>query len=122
MPGSRHWNESSPGSNVREVNLVHSAAMCHRNFRTEGSETLIETARKQAMADAKKKAELLANQAGLTLGTAISIRDEVNPYPFSPAQSAGVVAAAPSLSVPVSVGEQELAASVQVVYELRTPR
>ena len=92
------------------------------NFRTEGTEILVERARKQAMADARKKAELLAAEAGLTLGTAISIREEGNPYPFSPVQSAGVVASAPSLSVPVSVGEQELAASVQVVYELKTPR
>ncbi len=93
------------------------------SFRTEGTEVLLETARKHAMADARKKAELLAAEAGLTVGTPISIRDEVGPYPVSPMQSAGpLVMAAPGSSVPVAVGEQELGASVQVVYELKTSK
>ncbi len=91
------------------------------NFRTEGSETLLDTARRAAMADARRKAELLAGEAGLTLGTAISIRDDIGAYPYSPVQSAGPIAAAAS-PVPISVGEQELSAYVQVVYELKAPK
>ena len=91
------------------------------NFEVEKPDALLDLARKAAMADARKKAELLAGEAGVVVGPPITIRDEVPSSPPRP----GVVsfrAASANASVPVAAGEQELAVTVHVVYELTTPK
>jgi uncharacterized protein YggE len=90
-------------------------------------ETLLCEARKRAMADARKKAALLAGEAELDLGPPISIREEAGPYSYgylaAPAPPPGALAmATPAASVPVAPGEQETSVTVHVVYELKTPR
>jgi uncharacterized protein len=91
------------------------------SFRIDGAEALLDAARKGAMADARRKAELLAGEAGLVVGPPIEIRDAAGPYP-NPVPAGGFRAmAARSLDVPVAAGEQELGATVFVLYELKTP-
>ena len=53
-------------------------------FRIDEPDTLLDAARKEAMSDAKRKAELMAGEAGMVVGPPIEIRDESSPYPPSP--------------------------------------
>jgi uncharacterized protein YggE len=92
------------------------------SFRFHQPEKLLDEARKRAMADAKHKAELLAGEAGVVLGAPRSIHESTGgPPPPRPMFGAKgmAMAAAP---VPVSAGEDELAVSVQVVYEITQPK
>ena len=95
------------------------------SFRVDEPGPLLDSARKKAMADARKKAELMAGEAGVVVGFPISIRDE--PAPFMPQYSAPMMAramegAAPSAPAPIAAGEQELSVTVHVVYELKVPK
>jgi uncharacterized protein YggE len=92
------------------------------SFRVDKPEKLLDVARKDAMADAKRKAELMAGEAGMVVGRPTSIREEgAATAPPRPAmfgrQAVGMAAA-----VPISAGEQELGVSVHVVYELKAPK
>jgi uncharacterized protein YggE len=74
---------------------------------------LLDQARTEAIADARRKAELYAQAAGAKLGRVIAITDEgasPPPRPVMQAMRAG--------AVPVAPGEQTLRASVTVSYEL----
>ena len=93
-------------------------------FRIEKSEQLLDQARKLAMADAKRKAELLAGEAGVVLGPARQIC-EVGSSPSRPMFLGS--AAAPQMMMarsapPVAAGEQELAVSIQVSYAIMPPK
>jgi uncharacterized protein YggE len=91
------------------------------SLRTD-SGALVREARKRAMADAREKAELLAGEGGLVLGPPITIRED-SYAPAPPPPPAGpYVMAAPAMGVPVSVGEQETAVTVYVVFGLKLPR
>jgi uncharacterized protein len=86
---------------------------------------LMNEARKKAMADAKSKAELLAGEAGMTVGLPVSIREESNPYSVAPpaAPPGGFYPlGAPAASVPVAPGQQETVATVSVVFELKAAK
>jgi uncharacterized protein YggE len=75
---------------------------------------LVDEARKRAMADARRKAELYAAAAALKVGRVVAV------------QEAGVASARPemaprvamSAAVPVAPGEQEIQASVTVTFTL----
>lgn len=90
------------------------------SFRIDAEDALMDTARKKAMADARKKAELMAGEAGVVVGPPISIRDETQVSPPRPQPMLG--RAMMAASVPVASGEQELSVVVHVVYELRLPK
>lgn len=94
------------------------------NFRIDKPEKLQETARKQAMADAKRKAELLAGESGVVVGPPISIDESggVMPPPRPMMMGRAMAMAAPDAAVPISAGEQELSVHVSVVYELKTAK
>ena len=74
----------------------------------------LDEARKRAMADARRKAELYAAEVGLKVGRVVAV------------QEAGAVAPRPELiprvamsaAVPVAPGEQEIQASVTVTFTL----
>ncbi len=93
-------------------------------FRVDEPEKLLDEARKRAMTDARRKAEQLAGEAGVVLGTAISIREEgasmPPPMPYGSMPGMGMMAA--ERSVPVAAGEQEISVSVQVIYEMKGPK
>jgi uncharacterized protein YggE len=74
---------------------------------------LLDQARDDAIADARRKAELYAKAAGAKLGHVVSISEE-GPAPPQPRPMQAVRAGA----VPVAPGEQTLRAIVSVSYEL----
>jgi uncharacterized protein YggE len=74
---------------------------------------LLDQARAEAIADARRKAELYAKAAGARLGPVVSISEEGTaspPHPVMQAMRAG--------AVPVAPGEQTLRATVTVSFEL----
>jgi uncharacterized protein YggE len=73
---------------------------------------LLDEARDEAIADARRKAELYAKAAGGKLGPVVSISEEGVPLPPRP------VAAMRAAAIPVAPGEQTLRAVVTVSYEL----
>ena len=73
---------------------------------------LLDQARGEAVADAKRKAEIYAGAAGVKLGRAVSITDDDSNTPPRPIQ------AMRASGVPVAPGEQKLRVSVTVSYEL----
>jgi hypothetical protein len=92
------------------------------SFKVDKPEKLLDEARKQAMADAKHKADLLAGEAGMVVGHPKSISEGGGAPPPQPVMFAARAMAAAAPSVPVSAGEQELAISVHVVYEILPPK
>lgn len=75
---------------------------------------LLDKARAEAVADARRKAELLARAAGVRLGRATAIvEDGGAPVPIQRM----TLRAAPA-SVPVAIGEQTLQVHVSVTFEL----
>jgi uncharacterized protein len=92
------------------------------SFRMNDSSTLLDEARKRAVADARHKAGLLAGEAGVVVGLPLEINDQGSSDPSPPGQynmGFRVMAAAP---MQISPGEQELTASVLIVYELKQPK
>jgi uncharacterized protein YggE len=86
------------------------------HFSMAEPERLQDQARREAIADAKRKAELYAQTAGVKLGRVISI-DETGPAP-RPTAFAAEAAMARAAAVPVEVGELDIRATVRVVYAL----
>jgi uncharacterized protein YggE len=74
---------------------------------------LLDEARKRAMADARRKAELYAAAAGLKVGRVVSVQEA---GAASPRPEMG--ARAMMSAVPVAAGEQEIQASISVTYAL----
>jgi len=73
---------------------------------------LLDQARDDAIADARRKAELYAKAAGAKLGHVVSITEEGSAPPPRPMQAMRAGA------VPIAPGEQTLRATVTVSYEL----
>ena len=86
------------------------------NFRVSQASKHLDEAREQAVADARRKAEIYAKAAGVTLGAPLSISEDGNAPPPTPYRrmSAGMAAAAP-----VAQGEQTLAVTVNVTWAIK---
>ena len=76
--------------------------------------SLLASARKAAVANARTKASQYAAALGQPLGPVVSITDSADSGPFFPAAQSAAGAA--SSSVPISPGTQQLSVSVTVVY------
>jgi uncharacterized protein YggE len=76
--------------------------------------SLLASARKAAVANARTKASQYAAALGQPLGPVVSITDAADSGPFFPA--ARTAAGAADSSVPISPGTQQLSVSVTVVY------
>lgn len=85
------------------------------DFQVSGAEILKDEARRQAMANALRRARLYTEAAGVTLGKVISIAEDVadghHPVPFARASLA-------DRAVPIEAGTQLLEARVTVTYAL----
>jgi uncharacterized protein len=79
---------------------------------------LLDEAREKAMADARRKAEIYAKAAGVTLGAPLSIAEEGAPAPVFRSK---MVAAAPMAvaGTPVAQGEETLSVSVSVSWAIK---
>jgi uncharacterized protein YggE len=84
-------------------------------FEVSTAETLRDAARKEAIANARRRAELFAAAAGVKVGKVVSITEGamIEPRPFV---KAGRMAAMDA--VPVERGTQSLEATVTVTWEL----
>jgi hypothetical protein len=86
------------------------------SFTLENAADAMDDALRAAVADARRKAEVLAESSGLSLGAVITVRDlpsgvsDPSPMMRMQADSAG--------SVPIQAGEASLAARVEIVYAL----
>ena len=92
------------------------------NFEIDDASAISNEARRLAVADARKRAETLAEASGLKLGRVILIQDGAmrnEPLPPVPMMELKMAAPASASSrVPVETGENAVRADVRVVYEL----
>jgi uncharacterized protein YggE len=84
------------------------------NFMVSAASKLLDEAREQAIADARRKAEIYAKAAGVTLGAPVSISEEGSPGPVTFRKMAGMAAAAP-----VAQGEETLNVTVNVSWAIK---
>jgi uncharacterized protein len=79
----------------------------------------LDEARKKAVADARAKAELYAEAAGVSLGKVIQISESSMVMPPVPMYRAREMAAAQDASVPIAAGSQMVSANVSITYEIQ---
>jgi uncharacterized protein YggE len=85
------------------------------NFVVSQASKLLDEARERAVADARRKAEIYARAAGVTLGAPLSISEEGNSAPVPYRRMAAGMAA----SAPVAQGEERLAVTVSVSWAIK---
>jgi uncharacterized protein YggE len=84
------------------------------NFMVSGASKLLDQAREQAIADARRKADIYAHAAGVTLGAPLSISEGGgSPMPMQ-FRAKGMMAA-----TPVAPGEETLQVSVNVSWAIK---
>lgn len=79
----------------------------------------LDEARKKAVADARAKAELYAEAAGVSLGRVVQISEQTAITPPVPMMRMAVEAAATDAAVPIAAGQQTVSATVSIVFELQ---
>jgi uncharacterized protein len=84
-------------------------------FMVSKASKLLDEAREQAVADARRKAEIYAKAAGVTLGVPLSISEGGAPGPMPFRKMAAPMAAA----APVAQGEETLAVTVSVTWAIK---
>jgi uncharacterized protein YggE len=85
------------------------------NFTVSQASKLLDEAREQAIADARRKAEIYAKAAGVTLGAPFSISEGGGPGPIPYRKMAAGMAA----SAPVAQGEETLQVTVSVSWAIK---
>ena len=86
------------------------------NFMVSQASKLLDDARGQAVEDARRKAEIYAKAAGVTLGAPLSISEEGAAQPLFRARMAGKMAVAPT---PVAQGEETLSLTVGMTWAIK---
>ena len=88
------------------------------NFMVEKASKLLDDARAEAIVDARRKAEIYAKAAGVTLGAPVSISEDGGgaPAPMAFRKMAGVAA-----SAPIAQGEETLRVTVNVAWSIKAP-
>jgi uncharacterized protein len=87
------------------------------SFSVSQTSKLLDDIREQAVADARRKAEIYAKAAGVTLGAPLSISEAGAAIPLFRAKVAGApMAAAPT---PIAQGEETLSLSVNVTWAIK---
>ncbi len=88
-------------------------------FSLEDNEALLESARKEAFADAKQKAEQYASLSGRGLGALVSVSETVasppTPQPYLDTAGGSMARAA----VPIQAGQQEVSVQVTAVWSMQ---
>jgi uncharacterized protein len=86
------------------------------NFMVSQASRLLDEAREKAVADARRKAEIYAKAAGVTLGAPLSISEGGAPVmPMFRARMAPMAAAA----TPIAQGEEMLSVSVNIAWAIK---
>jgi uncharacterized protein len=84
------------------------------NFTVSAASKLLDDARTEAMADARRKAQIYAKAAGVTLGAPVSISEGGAPMPLQFRRMAAGLAQAP-----VAQGEETLQVTVSVSWAIK---
>ena len=84
------------------------------SFMVSQASKLLDEAREQAMADARRKAEIYARAAGVTLGAPLAISEGGAPAPIALRKMAGAPQPAP-----IAQGEETLQLSVSVSFAIK---
>jgi len=86
------------------------------NFMVSQASKLLDEAREQAISDARRKAQIYARAAGVTLGEPLAISEQSSPSPiFRGKVAAGMVAA----TAPIAQGEETLSVTVNVSWAIK---
>jgi uncharacterized protein YggE len=85
------------------------------NFTVSQPSKHLDEAREKAVADARRKAEIYAKAAGVTLGEPLSISEEGAPAPLFRGKMAAPMAA----GAPVAQGEETLSVTVNVSWAIK---
>jgi uncharacterized protein len=85
-------------------------------FEASQASKLLDDARTQAIADARRKAEIYAKAAGVALGAPLSISEGGPPQPVFRSKIVAGMAAAPT---PIAQGEETLSVSVSVTWAIK---
>jgi len=88
------------------------------NFTVTQASKLLDDAREKAVADARRKAEIYARAAGVTLGAPLSIAEEGAPVPVFRAKAMAVAPMAAG-APPVAQGEEVLSITVSVTWAIK---
>lgn len=88
------------------------------SFSFADPDPLYEEARRDAVADARAKAALLTEAAGVKLGKLIRIQDGYVSTPEPKMYGARMMEMAADSAVPMEAGESEITAGVSLVYEI----
>jgi uncharacterized protein YggE len=86
------------------------------NFMVSQASKLLDDAREKAVADARRKAEIYAKAAGVTLGEPLSISEEGGAAPVFRGKMLGGMAAS---AAPVAQGEETLSVTVSVSWAIK---
>jgi uncharacterized protein YggE len=86
------------------------------NFTVSQASKLLDDAREKAIADARRKAEIYAKAAGVTLGEPLSISEEGGATPVFRSKMVGGMAAS---AAPVAQGEETLSVTVSVSWAIK---
>jgi uncharacterized protein YggE len=86
------------------------------DFSVSNASKLLDDARAQAVADARRKAEIYARAAGVTLGAPLSISEEGAPGPVTFRKMAVGMAPSPA---PIAQGEETLQVTVSVSWAIK---
>jgi uncharacterized protein YggE len=89
--------------------------ICGINFTVTQASKHLDEAREKAIADARRKAEIYARAAGVTLGEPISISEEGAPVPMFRGKMAAPMAA----GAQVAPGEETLSVTVHVSWAIK---
>ncbi|MBJ7407628.1 MAG: SIMPL domain-containing protein [Bradyrhizobium sp.] len=87
------------------------------SFEVTQASKLLDDAREQALADARRKAEIYARAAGVTLGAPLSITEGGGPVPLFKGRMAAPMAAAPQAAV--APGEETLTVTLNVSWAIK---
>jgi uncharacterized protein len=87
------------------------------NFVVSQTSKLLDEAREQAIADARRKAEIYAKAAGVTLGAPLSIVEAGMPAPITFRRMAAGAGAAEA--TPIALGEEMLQVTVSVSWAIK---
>jgi uncharacterized protein YggE len=87
------------------------------NFMVSNASKWLDEARPKAIADARRKAEIYAKAAGVTLGAPLSISEDSSNGPIAPKMfRAGLSQGIPT---PIAAGDEPLTIIINVSYELK---
>lgn len=86
------------------------------NFAVSQASKLLDDAREKAIADARRKAEIYAKAAGVTLGEPLGISEEGGAAPVFRGKMVGGMAAS---AAPIAQGEETLSVTVSVSWAIK---